>query len=63
VKLTTDEKARIARAIRAVTEGDPAARFEGMVDTRVRDEDFECDPDRPDSSSCPSGGCQHCRKE
>jgi len=36
------------------------ARFRGMVDTRVRVEDFECDPERPNPISCPSSGCRHC---
>ena len=35
-------------------------KFHGMVDTRVRDEDWECCPAHPDSSSCPMSGCRHC---
>lgn len=38
----------------------PPAKFRGMVDNRVREEDFECDPDRPNPASCPSSGCKHC---
>lgn len=44
-----------------LTFGDPDAKFEGMVDTRVRAEDFECDPALPNPASCPGSGCRHCK--
>jgi hypothetical protein len=37
------------------------AKFHGMVDCRVKDEDWECCPAHPDSLSCPQSGCVHCR--
>jgi hypothetical protein len=54
-----DRKAIIA----ALTNlSDPHARFRGMVDERVDDAAWECDPAHPNPASCPTaGGCRHCR--
>ena len=35
--------------------------FHGMVDCRVKDEDWECCPAHPDPLSCPQSGCKNCR--